>query len=83
MNVKTKEVPRMRYSKGWETLSEACMRTTRRKLSEGLMGDTYWPIFMLTICMFLLTLAYILANMYAMLKVTYVCYVESYICMLC
>jgi hypothetical protein len=28
----------MRSSKGWAILSEACMRTTRRTMSEGLMG---------------------------------------------
>ena len=38
MNVETKEVPRMKYSKGWAILSEACMRTTRRRMSDGLVG---------------------------------------------
>ncbi len=41
MNVKTKQVPRMRYSKGWAILSESCMRTTRREMSEGLVGNEY------------------------------------------
>jgi hypothetical protein len=28
----------MRYSKGWAILNEACMRTTRREISEGLVA---------------------------------------------
>jgi hypothetical protein len=27
----------MKYSKGWAILSEACMSTTRRRMSEGLV----------------------------------------------
>ena len=37
-----KEVPRMRYFKGWTILDEACMRTTRWEMSEGLVGNTHW-----------------------------------------
>jgi ribosomal protein S7 len=37
MNGKTKVVPRRKYSKGWAILSEACKRTTRRRMSEGLV----------------------------------------------
>jgi hypothetical protein len=29
----------MKYSKGWANLSEACMKTTRRRMSEGLEGQ--------------------------------------------
>jgi hypothetical protein len=38
-NVKTKELPRMKYSKGWAILNESCMRTTIRRMSEGLVGQ--------------------------------------------
>jgi hypothetical protein len=39
MNGKTKAAPRRKYSKGWAILSEACRRTTRRRLSEGFVGQ--------------------------------------------
>jgi len=39
VSVKTQEVPRIKYSKGWAILSEACMRTSRRWMSEGLVGQ--------------------------------------------
>ena len=42
MNVKTKVVSQRKYSKGWAILSEAGMRTTRRKMRERLAGDAYW-----------------------------------------
>jgi len=32
----------MRYFKGWTILDEACMRTTRWEMSEGLWGKTHW-----------------------------------------
>jgi hypothetical protein len=35
-------VPRMRNFKGWTILDEACMRTTRWEMSEGLVGNTHW-----------------------------------------
>ena len=41
MNGKTKAAPRRKYSKGWAILSESCMRTTRREMSEGLVGNEY------------------------------------------
>ena len=34
--------PRMRYFKGWTILDEACMRTTRWEMSEGLVDNTHW-----------------------------------------
>jgi hypothetical protein len=39
MNGKTKAAPRRKYSKGWEVLSEACRRTTKRRMSEGFVGQ--------------------------------------------
>jgi hypothetical protein len=38
---KNMELPQMRYSKGWAILRKACMRTTRRDMSEGLVGNAY------------------------------------------
>jgi len=38
--VNVKEVPRMRYFKGWTI--EACMRTTRREMSKGFVGNVHW-----------------------------------------
>jgi hypothetical protein len=39
MNGKTKAVSRRKYSKGWAILNEVCKRTTRRRMSEGLVGQ--------------------------------------------
>jgi hypothetical protein len=39
MNGKTKAVLQRNYSKSWAILSEACMRTTRQRMSEGLAGQ--------------------------------------------
>jgi hypothetical protein len=39
MNGKTKTVLRRKYSKGCAILSDACMRTTRQRMSEGLVGQ--------------------------------------------
>ena len=39
MNFKTKAVQGRKYSKGWAIWSEECKRTTRRRMSEGLVGQ--------------------------------------------
>ena len=39
MNGKTEAAPRRKYSKVWAILSEACRRTTRRRMSEGFVGQ--------------------------------------------
>jgi hypothetical protein len=39
MNGKTKAVSWRKYSKDWSSLSEVCMRTTRQRMSEGLVGQ--------------------------------------------
>ena len=39
LNGKTKAVLRRKYSKGWAILNEAWRRTTRRRKSEGLVGQ--------------------------------------------
>ena len=36
-----KEVHQMRHFKGWTILDESCMRTTRREMNEGLVGNTH------------------------------------------
>ena len=37
-----KEVPRIRYFKGWTILNEAFMRTRRWEMSEGLVCNIHW-----------------------------------------
>ena len=39
MNGKNKVPPGRKCSKGWAILSEACRRTTRRRMSEGFVGQ--------------------------------------------